>query len=237
LDAYIEEANVQSALQDSRRFWNVLRERRANGLGDEFWRPPKPIFTPKSLAVRLGLYDERGNLTPLSENILLLDNWEDAKGAIEACYRRIAEEKEKAAAEIERRKQALFREMIDQKRLFKSLQVIPYAQWKWPWIYISKIYYKKPEIYRSQYDSSPYVYFPTVFKADMSNKQNWKLLREIGWVNELGEVRVEIVYALKERERKLLEAGGIISSDNDIPNELEQLRKENSGLNTADSVG
>ena len=233
--AYEESGYIRVALEDAQKFWDVLRMRRASGLGDKFWQLPKPIFTPKKLAIRIGLCDGVGNLTSLCEKALSSDNWEEAKEILKTHYRGIYEEIKKEAEEKKRAERLRFEEMIKKKRVFNPLQVIPYAQWKWPWIYVSRIHYKRPEICRSRY-GEPSVVFPIVYGDDANNKRNWNLLIEIGWINQLGEVNDDIVAALKERERKLLEAGGIISNNKERPVEQDQPKPERSDLKTPEDV-
>lgn len=196
------------------KFWNVMKARRAEGYDNAFWKSPGPTFKPRRIASILGLTDNRGNLTDLGNRILCCDEWEKAYSIMEANYLGILSIIEKAESN---RLSAIMK----MKQEFAPLQVIPYAQWKWPWLYIAKVYYEPPSILRSQHDKSPYVIFPKVFKNDESYREKWETLIRIGWINELGEVREEIGSALRERERRLLETGGVIEDNNGFMSKSE----------------
>jgi hypothetical protein len=195
-------SSLDDAIKHTKKFWEVLKARRAKGLGDKFWASPGPVFRPQCEVLYIGLIDDNGKLSYIAEKILSYDDWSDALAFAEPFYRSIVEAQNKRA-------QQFLEKRLEEKRVFAPLQVIPYAMWKWPWLYIAKIYYQKPEInYVPLRD--PYVVFPRVFKDTQNYDPKWQILIKSGWINEIGEVRDEIVAALKERERRLLDAGGIL---------------------------
>jgi hypothetical protein len=208
------QAHIEKMVTEVERFWRVLKTRRDNGQDDRFWRSPGIVFRSKQSAEQLSLCDAQGRLTSFANDILAFESWITAQQFVEHAYLKMDEERQ-------RRNALRIARLLESKRGFAPLQVIPFAEWKWPWLYVSKILYEKPKIYYDG-DGDPCVSFPAVFPNVKRHYSNWRQMINIGWINELGEVREEIVAALKERERRLLETGGLPDKKNSSLPEIDE---------------